>query len=68
MGCHRTFSSESSFGAHQGAIEVCKDPAEMLTKSGDPRLVLSERGVWASPGPADGVWATAKGETGDSDG
>lgn len=68
MACHRTFSSESSFSLHQGAIEVCRDPATILTKSGNPRLILNERGIWASPGPADGVWANAKPENGESDG
>lgn len=68
VACHETFSSESSFSLHQGAIEGCRDPREMVTKAGDPRLVLSERGVWTAPGPAGDVWATVTPENGESDG
>jgi hypothetical protein len=40
-GCHRTFSSLTTFDAHQTmrhGKNVCTDPAELLTEAGEPRF------------------------------
>lgn len=51
-GCGRTFSSLSTFDAHQRTIDVppyveCLDPYTVVKKDGTPRLRLVG-GVWKS--------------------
>ena len=51
-GCGRYFGNVTAFDVHRdgkGAARVCRDPAGILTKGGEPRLRLSDAGYW--------VWA-----------
>lgn len=57
-GCHEHFGSVSSFDAHH-RVDGCIHPAELLTKTGEARLVAVIRAsgpVWVAPG---GEWRNA---------
>jgi hypothetical protein len=55
--CHRTFASVRAFDIHRSGGE-CRDPATIIDKHGNPRLVPIERqhwSGWASPSSDDGT-------------
>jgi hypothetical protein len=55
--CHRTFTGTAAFDIHRSGGE-CRDPATIIDKHGNPRLVPIERqhwSGWGSPSSDDGT-------------
>lgn len=57
VSCHQTFSSETSFRLHQGAIAGCYDPPFENNSGTGYLLVQRPDGVWAKPAAANPFWA-----------
>lgn len=55
VGCHRTFAGASLFDAHRRSIGdhgACRDPAEIVTASGE-RVMFYRGGMWRGPEDPD---------------
>jgi hypothetical protein len=44
--CHRTFTSESAFTAHQRWPDICLDPAAATRRNGTLMFKLDAHGYW----------------------
>lgn len=64
--CHAHFSGYNAADMHlkvsrDGETITHLEPGELRHKDGSPKLLLDDRGVWHTPGPAGGLphWAKA---------